>query len=125
MEELLPRVLQNALREYKFASSPLWRLSDGRDLVKAELTFRKTTIVTKRAASRDRGPTRFHSTIRKLKPSAPSVGEWPRQPRPASQPEHARRRSTPEKETPPPTMQTQPTETASTILNELKEKIAI
>ena len=44
MSDLLPAVLLNALRQYKFDGSPLWRMADGKDHVNIEVTFRKTTI---------------------------------------------------------------------------------
>ena len=43
MSDLLPAVLLNALRQYKFDGFPLWRMADGRDHVKIEVTFRKPT----------------------------------------------------------------------------------
>ena len=43
MSDLLPAVLLNALRQYKFDGSPLWRMADGKDHVKIEVTFRKPT----------------------------------------------------------------------------------
>ena len=43
MSNVLPAVLLNAWRQYKFNGSPLWRMADGKDHVKIEVTFRKTT----------------------------------------------------------------------------------
>ena len=37
----MPGVLLRALSEYSFVGTPLWRMSDGKDLVRAELTFHK------------------------------------------------------------------------------------
>ena len=37
----MPGVLLRALSEYKFAGTPLWRMSEGKDLVRVELTFHK------------------------------------------------------------------------------------
>ena len=90
----------NALKEYTFVGSPLRRISDGKDLVRVELTFHKvlpTNKYKKRAESR-RQP-------------APFAGEWPRQPAPARRPTTTStpaRRSTPcmEQEATPPTTQT-------------------
>ena len=69
-ESVMPVVLLRALSEYKFVGSPLWRMSDGKDLVRVELTFHKAlptkSYYKKRAESR-RQP-------------APSADEWPRQP---------------------------------------------
>ena len=74
MSEVLPDVLLNALRQYSFGGSPLWRIADGKDHVQIQVTFRKATDQQdrKRAGSR-------------WKPT-PSAGEWPRQPRPARRP---------------------------------------
>ena len=36
---VIPAVLLNAMREYSFVGSPLWGMSDGKDLVRVELTF--------------------------------------------------------------------------------------
>ena len=100
---MLPTVLMNALKEYTFVGSPLWRMSDGKDLVRVELTFHKvlpTNRYKKRAESR-RQP-------------APSAGEWPRQPAAATRPPTttrstpARRQPTMEREMPPPPTQTLP-----------------
>ena len=75
MSDLLPAVLLNALRQYKFDGSPLWRMADGKDQVKIEVTFRKPTNqhFDKKGAESRRRPT-------------PPAGEWPRQPAPARRP---------------------------------------
>ena len=98
---MIPSVLLNALKEFNFVGTPLWRLSDGKDLVRVELTFHKnhqptSRYVKKRAERRRRQP-------------APSAGEWPRQPISArrspmttTRSTPASRQPTPEKETPPP-----------------------
>ena len=96
----MPSVLLRALSEYKFVGTPLWRMSDGKDLVRVELTFHKALptkpYYKKRAESR-RQP-------------APSAGEWPRQPtaatRPPTRSTPARRQPAMEREMPPPLMQT-------------------
>ena len=93
----MPGVLLRALSEYNFVGSPLWRTSDGKDLVRVELTFHKklpTPRVYKKGAE----------SRRQL---APPAGEWPRQPAPARRP--PRREPTQmERETlpPPPPPQT-------------------
>ena len=96
---VIPAVLLNALREYSFVGSPLWRMSDGKDLVRVELTFHQnlpTQRLYKKGAINRRQP-------------APSAGEWPS---PAHLPTTTRptpaRRSTPcvEKQTPPPPAET-------------------
>ena len=94
---VIPAVLLNALREYSFVGSPLWRMSD-----RVELTFHKNLptprFYKKKAVSR-RQP-------------APSAGEWPRQPaqRPTTTRPTTARRPTicVEKETPPPPALTLP-----------------
>ena len=92
----MPGVLLRALGEYKFVGTPLWRMSDGKDLVRVELTFHKalpTKPYYKRRAESRRQP-------------APSAGEWPRQPVPASRPPPRREPTQIERETLPPTTQT-------------------
>ena len=88
-----------------FVGHPLWRMADGRDHVRVELTFHKnlpTLPVYKRKAESRRQP-------------APSAGEWSRQPTaarppppPTTRPTPTARRqpTTPEKETTPPASQT-------------------
>ena len=75
MSDLLPAVLLNALRQYKFDRSPLWRMADGKDHYKIEGTFRKPTNqrFDKKGAESRRRPT-------------PPAGEWSRQPAPARHP---------------------------------------
>ena len=108
MSDLLPAVLLNALRQYKFAESPLWRMADGKDHVKIEVTFRKPTNqrFDKKGAESRRRPT-------------PPAGEWPRQPAPARRPvtrptpPASLQPTTPEKETTPPAQQTLQIDTAT------------
>ena len=97
MTEILPEVLLNALRQYNFDGSPLWRMADGKDHVQIQVTFRKSTEQQdkKRAVSR--------------KKSTPSAGEWPRQPRPARRPTEILR------QTPPPTEEILPAAPPATI----------
>ena len=99
-----------ALSEYKFVGHPLWRMADGKDHVRVELTFHKNIptlpVYQKRAESR-RQP-------------APTAGEWPRQPTAARRPPLTRstptvRREAPEKETSPPALQTLEINTPDTI----------
>ena len=52
-ESVIPAVLLRALSEYKFVGHPLWRMADGKDHVRVELTFHKmvpTLPVYKRRA---------------------------------------------------------------------------
>ena len=84
--DLVPVILKNALRDFGFNQAPLWRLAEGKDLVKVELTFYKSNRPT---AGRKKGDTS------RTAQSAPSAGEWPRQPRPA--------RTEVLRQTPPPT----------------------
>ena len=122
MSDLLPAVLLNALRQYKFDGSPLWRMVDGKDHIKIEVTFRKATNqrFDKRRAESRRQP-------------APSAGEWPRQPTTARRPPTttttrstpARRQPTMENETPPPAVQTLQTTTPSTIKHQRKPQTAM
>ena len=92
----MPGVLLRALSEYKFVGTPLWRMSDGKDLVRVELTFHKklpTPRVYKKGAESRRQP-------------APPAGEWPRQPAPATRPPPRREQKQMERETLPPPPQT-------------------
>ena len=97
---VIPAVLLNAVREYTPLLA-LWRMSDGKDLVRVELTFHKnqpTTRLYKKGAKSMRQP-------------VPSAGKWPRQPTPARLPTSRQtpaHRPTPhlEREMPPPPMQT-------------------
>ena len=108
MSDLLPPVLLNALRQYKFDGSPLWRMADGKDHIKIEVTFRKPTNqrFDKKGAESRRRPT-------------PPAGEWPRQPAPARRsttrptPPASLQPTTPEKETTPPAQQTLQIDTAT------------
>ena len=84
-ESIIPAVLLRALSEYKFVGHPLWRMADGKDHVRVELTFHKTLPmlpVYKRRAESRRQP-------------APSAGEWPCQPTAARQPSPTTTRPTP------------------------------
>ena len=75
-ESGIPAALLRALNEYKFVGHPLWRMADGKDHVRVELTFHKnlpTLPVYKKWAESRRQP-------------APSAGEWPRQPTAARRP---------------------------------------
>ena len=103
-ESVIPAILLRALSEYKFVGHPLWRMADGKDHVRVELTFHKnlpTLPVYKRRAESRRQP-------------APSAGEWPRQPTaarrppptPRSTPTSRRELTAPEKETSPPALRT-------------------
>ena len=108
---MIPSVLLNALKEFNFVGAPLWRLSDGKDLVRVELTFHKnqpTSRYDKKRAESRRQP-------------APSAGEWPRQPTAARRPPPTTTRSTParrqptmEKETSAPAVLTLQTSTHQT-----------
>ena len=85
MSDLLPAVLLNALRQYKFDGSPLWRMADGKDHVKIEVSFRKTTYQRfdkkgaesrRRVASQTRtSQTSDNQTDASSKPTADNAGE--------------------------------------------------
>ena len=55
-ESIIPAVLLRALSEYKFVGHPLWKMADGKDHVRVELTFHKTLpmlpVYKRRAESR-------------------------------------------------------------------------
>ena len=100
----IPAVQLRALSEYKFVGHPLWRMADGKDHVRVELTFHKnlqTQPVFKKRAESRRQP-------------APSAGDRPHLPTAARRPPPTRsmptaqptvRREAPEKETSPPALQ--------------------
>ena len=90
----MPGVLLRALSEYKFVGTPLWRMSDGKDLVWVELTFhKKLSRFYKKGAESRRQP-------------ATPAGEWPRQPAPATRPPPRRVPTQMERVTLPPPTQT-------------------
>ena len=94
-------VLLDALRECSFVGCPLWRMSDGKDLVRVELTFHKNQPITRICKI---------GTESRRQP-APSASEWSRQPAPARLPisrQTPARRSTPylERDSPQPPTQT-------------------
>ena len=119
MTDMLQEELLNALRQYRFVESPLWRMADGRDHVKIEVTFRKATSqqFDKKGVESKRRPT-------------PPAGEWPHQPATVRWPTTTRltpaRRPTPciEKETPLPA-QTLPDTTRYTITHDRTQKTPI
>ena len=97
-------MLLNALKEYSFAGQTLWRMYDGKDLAKVELTFHKKPM-NDRHYYKKRSESKRQLT--------PSAGEWARQPTATTRPTASRptlqvRRTTPhlERETPPPSTQT-------------------
>ena len=58
-DSVMPGVLLRALSEYKFVGTPLWRMSDGKYLVRVELTFHKklpTPRIYKKGAESRRQP---------------------------------------------------------------------
>ena len=118
---VIPAVLLNALREYSFIGSPLWRMSDGKDLVRIELTFHKN-LPTQRL---------YKKGVVSRKQPAPSAGEWPCQPAPAHLP--TTKRPTPahwptpcvEKETPPQPAENLPDTTRSIITHDRTQKTVI
>ena len=108
-ESVIPAVLLRAPSEYKFIGHPLWRMADGKNHARVELTFHKklpTLPIYKRGAENGRQP-------------APSAGEWPRQPTAARQPPPPTTRPTPparrqpKKETTPPAPQILQIDTAT------------
>ena len=95
-DSVMPGVLLRALREYKFVGTPLCRMSDGKDLVRVELTFHKNLPmprIYKKGAEIRRQPVL-------------PVGEWLRQPAPARRPPPRREPTQIERETLPPLPQT-------------------
>ena len=122
MTDLMPAVVLNALRQYRFDGSPLWRMADGKDYVKIEVIFQISTNqhFDKKGTESKRRPT-------------PPAGECPRLLTPArrpttiTRPTPARRPSTPcqEKETTPPLTQTVPATTRPHIKHDCKQKTSL
>ena len=95
-DSVMPGVHLRALSEYKFVGTPLWRMSNRKDLVQVELTFHNklpTPRFYKKGAESRRQP-------------APPAGEWPRQPAPATRPLPCRVLTQIEREMLPPPTQT-------------------
>ena len=92
----MPGVLLRALSEYKFVGTPLWRMSDGKDLVRVELTFHKKLPT----------PRYYKKGVESRRQPAPPAGVWPRQPTPATRPPPRRVPTQIERETQPPPAQT-------------------
>ena len=92
----MPGVLLRALSEYKFVGTPLWRMSDGKDLVRAELTFPKKLPT----------PRFYKKGTESRRQPAPPAGEWPCQSAPATRPPPRRVPTQTEREMLPPPTQT-------------------
>ena len=85
----LPGIIVSAIKAYEFTDKPLWRIGEGLDHVKIELTYKlptdqPTVSVEQREKTVMSKPKRGKAK-RRTEP-APSAGEWPRQPLPAEQP---------------------------------------
>ena len=108
----MPGVFLRALSEYKFVGTPLWRMFDGKDLVRVELTFHKALPTKSYYKKRDES----------RRQPAPFAGEWPRQPAPASRPPPRREPTPIERETlPPPTEIVYTTDTTTDHQTKLQE----
>ena len=92
----MPGVFLRALSKYKFVGTPLWRMSDGKDLVRVELTFHKKLLM----------PRFYKKGAESRRQPAPAAGEWHCQPAPATRPLPHRVPTQMERETLPPPTQT-------------------
>ena len=108
----------NALKEFSFVGAPIWRLSNGKDLVCVELAFIRTNCKIRQEEGRNR------------RQPALSAGEWSCKPTTArrlmttkTRSTPARRQPTPE-ETSPPAVQTLQPLTNSTIRHKRKPQTA-
>ena len=81
----LPAVLVHAIQDFAFTDKPLWRIGEGLQHVKIELTFK---LPTNQPTCTDRGkkPAMSKGAESRKKKPAPAAGEWPRQPLPAGRP---------------------------------------
>ena len=81
----LPAVLVHAIQDFAFTDKPLWRISEGLQHVKVELTFK---LPTDQPTCADRGkkPIMSKEAESRTKKPAPPAGEWPRQLQPAERP---------------------------------------
>ena len=113
----LPTIVVSAINEFSTTGKLIWRIGEGLDHVKIELTYKlpddQSTGIVGQAKNKpfnvesDRGK----KAKRRSKP-APSADEWPRQPLPAEKPpatpakptrqQPQRRCKTPKRELPPP-----------------------
>ena len=119
-EYVIPAVLLRVLSEYKFVGHTLWRMADGKDHVRVELTFHKTLPTL---------PVYWwwwtSSSCGLARPRQPTAARRP--PPPTTRPTPPERRQPPslEKETSPPSTQTLPDTTRSTITHDRTQKTAI
>ena len=120
VSDLLPAVLLNALRQYSSDASPLWRMADGKDHVKIEVTFRKAT----NKLSTRRGP-KAGGGLHPLLASGLASLLQPDDRRPTTTTPTRRPTLCMEKETPPPPSLTLTDTTRSTITLYRTQKTAI
>ena len=81
----LPAVLVHAIQDFAFTDKPLWRIGEGLQHVKVELTFK---LPTNQPTSNDRGkkPAMSKRAESRKKKPAPPASEWSRQPLSAERP---------------------------------------
>ena len=84
----LPAILVSTINAFEFPGNPLWRVGQGLDHVKIELTYKLPTNQPISVEQKEKpvmsNPKRGKAK-RRTEP-APSAGEWPRQSLPATQP---------------------------------------
>ena len=104
----LPAILVSTINAFEFPGNPLWRVGQGLDHVKIELTYKlptdQPTVSVEHAKEKPFIMPNPKRRNKRTKP-APSTGEWPRQTLPAAKPrtrqQPARHCKTPHKEQPP------------------------
>ena len=85
----LPAILVSTINAFEFPGNPLWRVGQGLDHVKIELTYKLPTDQPTVSVEQKEKPVMSNPKRGKAKrrtEPAPSAGEWPRQSLPAKQP---------------------------------------
>ena len=87
----LPAIIVSAINAYEFTDKPLWRIGEGLDHVKIELTYKlptdQPTVSVEHAKEKPFiMPNPKRGKAKRRTEPAPSTGKWPRQTLPAAQP---------------------------------------
>ena len=107
-----------ALREYNFVGSPLWRMSDRKDLVRVELTLHKNLPTTRFYKKGPKAGGSLHTLL------SSGLASPLLQQKPTTRSTPASRQHMPEKETPPQAGQTLQTTAPTTIRHQRKPQRA-
>ena len=112
----LPAIVVSAIKEYETTGKLLWRIGEGLDHVKIELTYKlpdnQPIGIVEQAKNKPLNVESVREKAKRRSKPAPSAGEWPRQSLPAKKPPATPARptrqqpqrccKTPVKELPPP-----------------------